>query len=122
MSSFIIADGQYRVVTGQGDYFVTVSKGAITIDAAIGVDDGDYVEWTQEDYGRVFSAPFQHAWIPLGEFGPYDVVEDSGGWRYVVRWADNLTYRTWLNGEIDAWERVEDEDRPRPSSAPGVEF
>ena len=62
-----IPDGKYRVVTGEGDYFVTVKNHAVSIDTAIGLD-GESTDWNQNDYARVYgkiSSP--EAWLPLEE-------------------------------------------------------
>jgi hypothetical protein len=61
-----IRDGSYRVVTGKGDYFVTVKHSAVVIDGAIGEKSGAPVEWNQNDYARIFSKiSSPEAWLPL---------------------------------------------------------
>lgn len=67
MSELVIADGEYRVVTGKGDYFVTVKSNAVEITGAIGLD-GEPTEWNQNDYANVFgTSPLAkpYAWLPL---------------------------------------------------------
>ncbi len=60
-----IPDGQYRVVTDEGDYFVTVKGSSVAIDSAIGLD-GESTDWNQEDYARIYGMiRFRVAWIPL---------------------------------------------------------
>lgn len=63
-----IADGHYRVVTGEGDYFVTVFRSAVTIQTAIGLD-GESTDWNQEDYARIFGAIGKpYAWLEVDSF------------------------------------------------------
>ncbi len=61
-----IPDGKYRVVTGKGDYFVTVKSASVSIDGAIGPESGAPVKWNQNDYARVYSKiSSPEAWLPL---------------------------------------------------------